>query len=224
MSTLALCLCPPLCAVNRRYAAGGQLLSCPAGAFTEACGAHMARHVARLRSLVLVWMSCAVVAVVTWWLVRAPGLHAPEQLVVPSTNVRECPPEEPLSLWFGFRGKESPWQRGRQYELVVSSDAVMLRCDFSVPLRRKLWAEPGAVSGHGLPVAPDPHQCELFEGSSGEPTGVQVPRRPERVAVRISSEGKVFFHGEAELQAADAEGRCPNALLVPLATADLGGN
>jgi hypothetical protein len=223
MSALALYLCPPLCAMNRTYAAEVQLLSCHPGASPEVWGAQMAKHVTRLRPLVLIWMSCAVLATIAWFLVRSPGSPTPKDPGVPSATVRDCP-DEPLSVSFSFRDKESPWQRGRQYELVVSSDAVILRCDFSVPLGRKLWAEPGAVGGSGLPVAPDPHQCELIEGSNGEPMGVQLPRRPERVAVQISSEGKVFFQGQAELQAADAEGRCPNALLVPLATADLGGN
>lgn len=62
---------------------------------------------------------------------------------------------------------------------------------------------------------PDPLACELTLQPSGEPVGVILSSRPERVAVRILSEGEVFYAGKA-LASRD----CDAAIQVPLASVD----
>jgi hypothetical protein len=92
-----------------------------------------------------------------------------------------------LYLNFSFPNREAPWQRGRSYELELSLDGSKTVCSFEVPVRT--W----------LPEMGSP-DCRFTLQPSGEPAGLALSGRADRIELRVLSGGQVFYRGSVSPQ------------------------
>jgi hypothetical protein len=166
------------------------------------------------RPAVLALFTAAAGAVLVYWLSRRA-----EPLLPPvPTSLSGAPWAQPdpcggtgsLHLSFYFRDTESPWLRGKSYELELEVDGSRSECEFEVPVRmRNMNDMDDAIV-----------TCSFTLTPLGEPAGLSMGGLPSNVSVRILSKGVVYYQGSVSPRYGKPEppGSCIHDARVVLAS------